>query len=403
MTITKSDTTFPTFSITDGSNDPRVVYWRVYRQDSTQAFPLYIADVTPGSSGVIFIDNNKVQSPRTVDQLSVDMEGGDLTCISGNRLYVVSGNTLRYSEPGQYEARSPFSEEQFTLPDNDTPTALAPLGGGVVIFGRHGATMLTGPVQAGGQFMPLSLTEGCLNQQAWTTAQNALFYVGPTSVWQLNGAAAQDVTPFSHELFKGVTAPSVSMAYDPNTSMFLISQGTRIVTVQTKAGKPQVSVWTERASAIEEYANVVYFADGTELKVYGEDGEVTLDWLSTPLNLGETTVDKLVRRAEMLLFYGGRGYAELRISPLYGEEMAPPAARINLASDTLTWEELVWDQSLWPDISSTQRARVVTPSNTVGTFVQVGIIIKTDRPNQTHLLVPTAIEFRALDRFGRNH
>lgn len=219
------------------------------------------------------------------------------------RLFVVNGDVLTYSYPGQPAFRSAFYRERITLPTGEPIRAMCPLGQGIIFFGLESAVYMSGAPIDGGQIAPIAVPDGCVGQNAWTLAEDGtLFFVGKGGVYAMNGPSSQRISERITPLFSEYGVGQLALAqiiYDQQERRLIVNLRNRILVYNflTQAW----SVWTIAADAVEFFEGTVYFLKGGIRYRFSsggtDDGEpITARLALTPIAGEDPVTHKQFRR-----------------------------------------------------------------------------------------------------------
>lgn len=411
----------PPQSITVGANssititvpdntDPRIHSVKFYRKGAND--PAFLLIHTKTGTGKFWHQETSLAVPApeiAQDDLS-EMPGG-IMLIQGGRLYVYSKGRLYYSHPFEFRARSAFYDELVTLPEGDKVTALVPVGSGVGIFGLRNATLLTGAPVEGGGLQPLTISDGCLNQNSWTVVPQGTLFLGTFGLWLMQGAQPVQLSKGVTPLILKIQPETAAVAYWPDQNLVLVSDRKQVVTANIGAERVRFATWDLRPSMIEEYANTIYYAEGGF--VYSLTGDmdyvsptaskaITHLFESNPLSVGDNTATKLFRRAELIFSGSGVTQVTFGIRPVMGEDVGLVSETSFANSSGSVWGKARWGTAKWGGGQIATRNRVVAPSNIIGQYIIFIINSSTTRYRSYNVLAPVNFELRAKDRFGRN-
>lgn len=149
--------------ITIGNISSAFVTIKLYRKDPGSVLPLLLKTIPIDDLTMVYHDLGGTTLAGLTPPGRKVMGSGQMACISGGRLWTVADNILSYSEVNTPYISGNFAVEPFSLPDGGRATAIAPFNQGVVIFGLNTALYVSGPPSLGGTFLPLAISDGCIN------------------------------------------------------------------------------------------------------------------------------------------------------------------------------------------------------------------------------------------------
>lgn len=395
---------------TDAPTDPRVAAVKYYRRGQNDPTPLLINVNTNPATWASFTESSLTVPAAEAAELDIQPMPGGIMLVQGGRLYVYSKGKLYYSYPGEFRARSAFYEEIVRLPENDTVTALIPLSSGVGIFGRRNGTYLTGAPVEGGALQPLTLSDGVLNSNAWTVTPLGTIFVGTFGVWLMQAATPTLLSDGITPLVTNLADQTTTLTYWPENNMVIAADPIRTVIGKLSNQRVSWATWDLHPVSVEEYGNSIYYAEGQYVYILSGDQDQQPDstfkpikhsFESNPLSLGDHTITKLMRRAEVLFSGGGRTEVTLGLKPLLGDEVGVVSDTALALTTGSLWGSSKWGTAKWGGGELAVRNRLVVPSNLIGQYIIFTLTTSTTRSRSFHILTPMNFELRVKDRFGR--
>ena len=393
-----------TLTVPVPTSNPKMFKLRIYRKGPSDGVPLLIAELEPNVTS--FVDSGDQAQAVTFVQGNRPMPGGQLALIHNRRLFVVDGNTMNYSYPGQFAYSNVFWTEKVNLPTGEPIRAICPLGQGVIFFGLETAIFMNGVPAEGGTFNPIPVPDGCVSQTAWTTAEDGtLIYVGKSGVYAMQGAASNRISDVVNNYFRKYTVGQLAQTtiiYDQQERRLLVALPGEILVYhfQTQAW----AVWTLDGASLDWFEGRIYLHMDDKFGVLGEASNdngspITGRFISGVHGLEDNTTFKLFRRMGLQLSASPTDTVSLSIRTLENNNSyggLPPRD----TSTPYTWDNALWDSALWSgNKDSTQT--IALPDNIQGRYIQFNITFTTNDADQFVIMGPVVFEYRARYRYGR--
>lgn len=333
------------------------------------------------------------------------MPGGNLALVHNRRLLVVDADTLHYSYPGSYAYSNVFWTEKLNLPTGESIRAMCPLGQGVIFFGLETALYMNGTPAEGGAFAPISVPDGCVSQQAWTSAEDGtLFYVGKGGVYAMQGVQAQRISDPVSDQFRNLGISELTkstLVYDQQERRLLVTLPTVVLVFSfvTRAW----AVWTLPGLELDNFEGRLHIYGNGSFGVLGEspndDGEpIHGKFVSGVSGLDDPVVHKVFRRMGVQVSAAPTDDVSLSVRSLdYEAAYSGLPDRENTGS---TWGVAIWGVNSWSGNTDTTQT-VSFPDRIQGRYLQFTITFDTLDANRFVLMGPVVVEYRPSYRYGR--
>lgn len=364
-----------------------------------------IAELNPDET--VLVDNGLKQSALIPLPGITAVDGGNLATIHNRRLFVVNGDTLQYSYQGDYGYRNVFWTERVVLPTGEKIRAIAPLGQGLVFFGLETALFMNDVPSNGGGFTPLSVADGCINQNAWTLAEdNTLFYVGRTGVYAMNNAASHRISDAVGNYFRDLNPEqleNITVNYDPQDRKLVVTlPDTVLVFSMLNQGW---TTWTIPGLQVDLFEGRFTIYTAGSFGVLGEhdsdNGQPIQGRFTTGLHaVDDPVTHKLFRRVGIQVSASANDEVDLNIKTYH-----TPSTFTGLDDrDTLggaIWGVSIWGADYWAGNADTLQT-VSLPDHVQGRYIQLSVSFTTHAPESFVLMGPLVVEYRSQYRYGRN-
>jgi hypothetical protein len=403
ITVTDKDSKV-TLNIPANPAHPKLFKLRLYRQNPGDGFPLFIKELPVNTT--TYVDKGDIQSALMPLQGVRQMPGGNLALLQNRRLFVVDGDVLNYSYPGNYGYSNDFWTEKVSLPTGEPIRAICPLGQGVVFFGLETAIYMNAVPSEGGSFSPIPVPDGCVSQTAWTQAEDGtLIYVGKSGVYAMQGASAQRISDPVNDRFRNYTPGQLrdtTMVFDQQERRLLVALPGEILVYyfQTKAW----SVWTIPGAKLDWFEGRIHVIYQSKLGILGEfptdnGAPITGRFVSGIHGFEDQLQFKLFRRMGIQVSATGTDTVNMGVKALDSNttyQGLPPRP-----SENTNWDNSFWDTSLWSGNLSDVTQTVSLPDFIQGRYIQFTITFSTTNADQFVITGPAVIEYRPRYRYGR--
>lgn len=392
-----------TLNIPSPENHTKLFKLRLYRKDPEGGYPLLIQELPVGTT--TYVDTGDSQSALLPQQGVRQMPGGNLALIHNRRLFVIDGNTLHYSYPGNYTYSNVFWTEQVNLPTGEPITAMCPLGQGIIFFGLETAIYMNNVPSEGGTFNPIPIPDGCVSQSAWTLAEDGtLLYIGKSGVYAMQGAQAQRISDPVNDKFRNYTVGELAQStiiFDQQERRLQVGLPNEMLVYyfQTKAW----SLWTLPNMKLDWFEGTIHIIYQGKFGILGDsdtdNGEaIQGKFVSGVLGMGDATIHKLFRRMGIEVSANPTDNVNLHVRALDRDTHYEGLS--DRPQSGSTWDTALWDISTWGENLDTTQT-VSLPDTIQGRYLQYTITFSTTNAKTFIIHGPVVFEFRARYRYGR--
>ncbi len=390
--------TFPAYV-----SHPKHYKKRLYRQEPKGGVPLFIKELNPDET--TYTDRGDTQSALAPVDGITSMPGGNIALTFNRRLYVIDGDTMYYSYPGNYAYRNVFWTEKVNLPTGESIRAVAPLGQGLIFFGLETALYMNSLPSEGGSFAPIAVPDGCVNQNAWVNAEDGtLFYVGKNGLYAVSGTQIQRISDPVNNYFQSLSLSefdNVTLVYDQQDRRLLVSLPRQILVYYFQTAS--WASWELPGVSLDWFEGRLNIYKDSAFGILGEsptdNGQpIKGKFISGVHGLEDSTVHKLFRRVGLQVSASADDVVDLTVRALDSNKSfgGLPARENNGA----VWGVAIWGTDKWSGNNDTTQT-LTLPDFIQGRYIQFTVEFTTRDSKNFVLMGPLVVEYRARQRYGR--